>query len=205
MKGKFKFRGRISAKLIIMFVLLITIPIAALGTGSYITSVSTMEEELKNTSYKLVEEIETSISNYLSGYENSVNMMSNDPNAQAIYDNPDSAQWMMASFKSYINSYKDVANVYLGTRDKEMFVYPSAQLPSGYDPVKTDWYKEAVKKGGLIWTDPYIDTATKKVVISAAMPVYNKNNGNEFIGVFGIDIPLEVLAAKIKELLPCHF
>ena len=111
----------IKTKLIMMFVILITIPLVALGTFSYIKSVNILEENLKTSSLQFVKQTEDSINNFLSGYEKGIMYMANDPNVQQVLSHPDSAQWMINSFRGYIKSHGEVKNIYLGTKSKDMF------------------------------------------------------------------------------------
>lgn len=190
----------IKAKLIMMFVILITIPLVALGTFSYIKSVNILEENLKTSSLQFVKQTEDSINNFLSGYEKGIMYMANDPNVQQVLSHPDSTQWMMNSFRGYIKSHAEVKNIYFGTKNKDMHIYPYTTLPSGFDPTSRPWYKDAVAKKGLVWTEPYIDTDTNELVISAAMPVFNSYNNKDFVGVVAIDLSLDTLSKKINEI-----
>lgn len=200
MKKNKKFKIGISAKLISMFVTLIAVPILVLGIGSYLISTNILKEQFRASTSSLGNEVNRSINSYLDGLEQSLSVMSTDSNVQAILENADSSQWMLKSFKNYIDNYGDVTNIYLGTKDKSMYIYPQAQLSSDYDPTQAEWYNLAVEKQGLAWTQPYIDKATKKLVISAVVPVYNKSNGNEFIGIIGIDVSLDTLSSKITNI-----
>ena len=71
---------------------------------------------------------------------------------------------------------------------------PDAKMPEGYDPRKRGWYKDTVKADASLLTDPYVDSATQKLVISATAPV--KRDG-KLIGVAGTDFPLNALLGMI--------
>ncbi|SHK21468.1 methyl-accepting chemotaxis protein [Paramaledivibacter caminithermalis] len=200
MKSKFKKGIGLKAKLITMFIILITIPLLALGTFSYMKSVATLEENLKDSSLQLVKQVKETINNYMKGYKESVKQMSYDPNVQQLLTNPDSLKWMINSFKSYINSHEEVKSIYVGTKYKDMYIYPKTNIPKGFDPTKRPWYIEAIDKNDVICTDPYIDVDTKKLVISVAMPVYNSFNNKELVGVLAIDLSLDTLSQKMNEI-----
>jgi len=74
---------------------------------------------------------------------------------------------------------------------------PDAKMPEGYDPRKRGWYKDTVARGGPVLTDPYVDSATQKLVISATSPV--KRDG-KLIGIAGTDFPLQGLLGMIGEV-----
>ena len=100
-----------------------------------------------------------------------------------------------------MESHKDVQAVYLGTKDKKMLIYPMQDLPAGYDPTSRPWYKLAVEKNVVTWTEAYIDALTKTPIISVAVPVTNSFNNNEFVGVLSMDISLDVLSKNTNSIV----
>ncbi len=197
LKKKLKKYMGIETKLIVMFVVLITIPLLALGTFSYWRSVAILEKNLKVSSLQLAKEIGDSIHNFTKGYEESVMQMSYDSNAQLILNNPDSLQRVMESFEGYIKGHSQAKNIYIGTKNGDMYIYPRAQFPEDYNPTLRPWYEKAKEENGMIWTEPYRDTNSNELVVSVAAPVYNNK---EFIGVVAIDISLDTLSKKINEI-----
>ncbi|MCT4607099.1 MAG: methyl-accepting chemotaxis protein [Marinisporobacter sp.] len=200
MKNKNQIRFGIGAKLSIVFILLITIPLLTLGMISYGKSVAIMEENLKDSSLRLVKEIKKSINNKMDGFEESAIQMSYEANVQQASVREESVQWMMKNFKSFIKAHPETGYIYLATKNKDMYIYPEAELPQGYDPTQRGWYKEAVNKNGVVWTNPYVDAVTGKTIITVAIPVYNGFNNNEFTGVLAADISLETLAKHINSI-----
>ncbi|TCO78729.1 methyl-accepting chemotaxis protein [Marinisporobacter balticus] len=200
MKKHEKIKMGIGAKLAIAFILLIAIPLCVLGISSYEKSVKIMETNLKTSSLQLTYEIKDSINNLMKGFEESTIQMSDEANVQQAIATEDSVQWMMKSFQSFIKAHPDAESIYLGTENKDMFIFPNAQFDEGYDPTQRPWYQDAVGKNDLIWTDPYIDATTGKQIITVAKPVYNSFNGNEFVGVLAVDISLETLAEKVNAI-----
>ena len=199
MKSKSKIKMGIRLKLISMFVVIIIVPLSILGTSSYLKSVSVLEENLKKDTTQLITQVEKTILTYLEGLEDSLVMMANDPNVQLIFADENSSTWMLKSFENYINSYSDVTNIFLVTWDKEVYIRPYVELKN-IDATDTTWYKRAVNANSIIWTDPYKDNATGKMVVTAAMPVYNKLGGNEFVGVIGMDIALSTISDMVTNI-----
>jgi len=195
-KKKNKTKIGIRFKVITMFIILITLPIIAVGYNSNRIAFNTIKERLGESSLQIVKEAKTGIETYLNEMEKNTKMMAKDANIRGIYAHPDYEPWMINSFKAFAEEHDDITNIYIGTKDKNMYVYPSTNLPSGFDPTQTDWYKEAISKKSLVWIDPYVDTATGKMVVTIATPVYNIENPSEITGVFGIDISLEDLSKK---------
>ena len=84
------------------------------------------------------------------------------------------------------------SEVYFGADGDGAFTtFNRAPMPAGYDPRVRPWYKSAVAVDGLTFSEPYQDATTKKLVISAAMPI--KDAGGALRGAAGADLPLDVL------------
>ncbi|MGH1439346.1 MAG: sensor domain-containing diguanylate cyclase [Cellvibrionaceae bacterium] len=67
-----------------------------------------------------------------------------------------------------------------------------------YRASERPWYKQAVDKKGLSWTEPYIFYTSKQPGITVAMPFYT--DAGELSGVIGIDIELTSLSRFLAEL-----
>lgn len=79
------------------------------------------------------------------------------------------------------------------------FGYNGGVLPADHseldlDPTTRDWWKDAVAKNGLIYTDPYLDFATGKMIVSIASPC---NIGGEQAAVLA-DITIDSLIDMVK-------
>ncbi len=200
MKKGLKMKGGISTKLIVVFILLISIPLSIVGGTSYFKATNTIEENMKENSLQMAGQIRSNINNFIKSYEESSIQMSKDPNVQRILIAETAKSFMLKSFQGYEESHADVLGIYLGTKNREMHIYPVVELPSDYDPTQRDWYKKAVEKNEVTWSDPYVDALTGKMVITLSVPIYNTFDNNEFVGVLGIDIDLEQFSNKINAL-----
>lgn len=119
----------------------------------------------------------------------------------------DSIERMDTSNKKYILSYlvskvksnKYTSDVYIGFADKVM-LDGSGWIPgSDYDCTQRDWYKETVSKNTLIYSNPFLDKSTGKIVFSIARPI--KKDG-KLIGVLSSDIKIEVLTDVLNKAKP---
>ncbi len=219
----------IKSKVLLMFIFLITLPVIALGVSSYFNSVDVLKNNLKLSTAQLIDQTEESINNYMNGFQDGVVLMSTKTSVQTVTVDTDgvsgastageevvegsadvemtqssvslsSLDWMMKDFKGYIESNENVMAIYLGTKNSDMLVYPDIDLPEDFDPVGRPWYQDALAKEEFIWTEPYTDASSGELIISAAIPVYNQENGDEFVGVLGIDLSLEALSNKINSI-----
>ncbi|SMC22197.1 methyl-accepting chemotaxis sensory transducer with Cache sensor [Andreprevotia lacus DSM 23236] len=83
---------------------------------------------------------------------------------------------------------------YLGTAEKTMIPSHPLELPAGYDPTSRPWYQQAASAGEPILTPPYVDAASKRLIVSFAAPV--KLDG-QLKGVLGTDIYLDQVVKDV--------
>ncbi|QXH47928.1 methyl-accepting chemotaxis protein [Pseudomonas xanthosomatis] len=84
--------------------------------------------------------------------------------------------------------------IYLGQPDGTFTVRPDAKMPDGYDPRVRPWYKDGLNASGPMLTEPYIDMATNKMVISII------STASRSVGVVGGDLALDGLVEIINSL-----
>ncbi|HRL92745.1 MAG TPA: methyl-accepting chemotaxis protein [Pseudomonas sp.] len=82
---------------------------------------------------------------------------------------------------------------YLGSADGSFTMRPNDDMPADYDPRTRPWYKDAMTAGGTTLTEPYIDAATKQLIITIATPA-------QATGVVGGDLSLQTLVQIINSL-----
>lgn len=102
------------------------------------------------------------------------------------------------SFVSHYKSDPTLLDLYVGLENGKMIDGSGGELPAGYDPRSRDWYKQTKEKKSLLFTDAYVDALTQKYVITVATPL--KSAAGNFAGVVGIDITLDFLTEKIKDV-----
>lgn len=188
-------------KLMGMFILLIGLPLAVMGAMLYIRSYQNLESELERNSKAALSITQDGISNYLKEFRFMIDFASKDVNVQQILSDPAAKGQVLELINRILASEQDVMAVYVGdiTGDMATVSNPPSDLPEGYDPRVRPWYKDAVVKGELMFTAPYVDAFTGKLVISPVVPIFNKAGGNEFVGVLGADISLGVISDAIAK------
>ena len=92
----------------------------------------------------------------------------------------------------------DLLNLYNGTQEGRFVQWVQSEVPAGFDPRTRGWYKEAVAKDAVTFTDAYVDVITGKQVVSAAMAY--KNALGQVQGVVGADIALDVLKQQVEQI-----
>lgn len=188
----------IKNKLVLLLVTLVVIPIIALGSMSYITARDILSTELKSSSKQITDKINYAFDNYFESNEKNLDMLSKNFNiTDVLSKKPEEIKYVYNALGNVKDSHPDVANVYIGTHNKKMYLYPESELPADYDPTTRPWYQKAVKEGKTIWTEPYLDTASGLLTITVAKPV-NSSTG-EFTGVVAMDITLNQLSTLLGE------
>lgn len=104
-------------------------------------------------------------------------------------------------FLSDLSADKEyLVNMFIGTTGGALYLdnIPEDVNLLGYDPRNADWYNEAVNtRGEVIWTTPYIDTATGAAVITAARTISDESG--QTIGVVGLDFDSGLLAGMVRQ------
>ena len=85
---------------------------------------------------------------------------------------------------------------YAGLSTGEFLQGANLPVPEGYDPRERAWYRDAMARSGLFITEPYIDVATKGLVVTIALPFA----ANGFEGVVGADLNIDDLVKDIVNL-----
>jgi len=76
-------------------------------------------------------------------------------------------------------------------------IYPGVmRLPIRFEPTKTDWYRIAREKDGIVWGRPSPDPFTGRFQLTAAMRFQNPNN--KLFGVTAIAVPVGELLQNDK-------
>ncbi|MBM7560703.1 methyl-accepting chemotaxis protein [Fusibacter tunisiensis] len=186
-------------KLIIAFILVITIPIVTLSIMVYNTTTASYEDMLTSSSSEQSELIKQNIQNYMNIYSRATSLLSNDANVKTARTVTQNRSWVYKAFESFIDEYQEVKNVYVGYSDRTFLIYPETELPADYDPTTRPWYTDAVAKNELIWTAPYNDASDASiVVVSAGAPVTGISGNIE--GVLALDLDITEIAKMANDV-----
>lgn len=186
----------ISQKLVLLLVALILLPTILLGSISYNIASKTTENEIRAAATENIASMNENLNTFMSMQEENLFVLSQNTNISNITDKkPDEMVYIYDALKGFKEGHKDTMNVYIGLKNKAMHIYPEQQLPADFDPTSRAWYKDAVSKNKVIWTNPYTDAGSNKLIVSVAVPVYNSKK--EFVGVLAADISLEQLTSFI--------
>ena len=188
----------IKTKLIAIILVVIIVPISILGTTSYLKAKKELKSQFKHSVEQLNGNIKESVESHFHAHEYGVDMISKNFNLKEILNHPEYESFLIELFEEYVESYKGVSQIYMGTIDGGFKIYPEADLGSDFDPRLRPWYKKALETQSVTWTDPYIDVVSGNLAISSAAPVYE--NGGTLVGVVGVTVPLDELSEKINSI-----
>ena len=183
-------------KMLYLILLLIIIPIVSQGVNNYTTSVAHLADNVRSTARHSLEGAQDVADVFLKSVEEAALMLTKNGSVQKSALSSQQVEVTLELFAAYHGSHADALNVYLGTRNKDFFVHPPADLPPDFDPTARPWYPSTVKAGGIFWTEPYVDTGTGQLVVSVAAPVYHAGEA-QAVGVAGIDVALDSLVDLI--------
>lgn len=98
---------------------------------------------------------------------------------------------------SLTTSDPEILDLNIGMEDGYFASYNTGDGTGKLDPRTRPWYQDAKSAGKTVFTAPYVDRNTQKLVVSAVSPF--KANG-QFRGVLCTDIDLEVLTNQVKSV-----
>ncbi|MFJ8064728.1 methyl-accepting chemotaxis protein [Psychrobacillus sp. NPDC096426] len=199
-------RNSVKWKIIITVMVLIIISMAALSVISTLMISDKTEESLIEQSQVVVNGMSSTIETYLGSYENALIQMSKSSEIVSFdkeYIEMDEIakvqlqQSLSEKFKEFTSIYDATSAIYYALPNKQLEIYPAANLPADFDPTTRDWYQNGLtSKEDFIWSKPYLDEITKTYTITGAKAVVV--NG-AVVGVMGIDILLSNLTDTISK------
>ncbi|MFN4267979.1 MAG: methyl-accepting chemotaxis protein [Fervidobacterium pennivorans] len=188
---------------ILVIVAVLAIGMVVIGIYSVLSLRSNITEKTKQNLQALAENSGETFWNFIEQHSKLIDLLSKDANVMGVYKNEYQEDvWMKKLFYSVVKSYPDVMYVYVGLKDKRMYLVPEETLPEGYDPTSRPWYQAAVAKPGqIIITEPYADASTGKLVVTIAKTIQTDEG---IVGVVALDFDIsklsDALLSKGKEL-----
>ncbi|MFM0089296.1 methyl-accepting chemotaxis protein [Paraburkholderia sediminicola] len=89
--------------------------------------------------------------------------------------------------------------VYAGLPNKTFFTSREKGPPATFDPTKRPWFIGAAESRAPFVATPYLDVATKKLIVTFATPVYD---GNNLLAVLGGDVSLDDVVSIVNAIKP---
>lgn len=182
-------------RLIVSFLIILLLPSIAIGTISYQSAKSNIEDSMLDSTQKNVEIMRQTIDQFMNDQMDNIEYLSTAISTTDIENNKDAAT---SKILEDIQNAKDVAfeQTYVGTETGEFMNYPTSfQNPPDYDPRERPWYQQAMEeKGEIIVTDPYVSASSNQVVVTIAKAAADNN------GVVAVNLELGSLTDIINSV-----
>lgn len=180
-------------KLIFSFLAMLLIPTLLIGIVSYQSAGRQISKEQQASATESVRMLNTNITNTIEPKVKDIQYFSNKLHQSYLQDGKTTE--LKSLFHEYMNMHPEVELIYIGTSDGRLLDEPAQKYPSGFDPRKRSWYKQAVdSKGQVSITAPYVTQTTGDIVltITQALP-----DGS---GVIGLDVNISRLSTITNDI-----
>lgn len=193
-----KAKVSISAKLMLILLLISIIPVAVLGVAAgkltYDRSLAQSKLSLEQNVNKAGEVLKKNFDIYNS----QINMLSNSSQVVRYYKGEENAEDTMKYLYEMFDSESSLETVYFGFEDKR-YLFQINDGRTGYDPTERSWYTGAMENPGQIYyMPPEEDFLTKKLLTTISKTIYD---GDKIIGVAAIDITLDNMQALFSNMV----
>lgn len=198
----------IRMKLIVIISILFMVSLAVIIAITSLQTRMKTEKEVIDQTQGIVGELNNSVQLFLGQYEKSIdqysisNSLKDYAKAQlqteSEGENTELFANIQSDFDNYLSLYGEATSIYFASPNKKLKIVPSVSLPSDFDPTSRDWYKNAEEvRAGVVWSEPYVDTATEEYIITASRAIVSDN---KVVGVLGVDINLTKLTGRVSEM-----
>ncbi len=141
------------------------------------------------------------LQDFLESYIQTSKQLSVDPNVKALLretlpgDDITAKDGFQGIFENMVNiqqlDAENIQAVWVADLDANVLTQSDGFTSGeGWDITGRAWYK-CFEEGGLVMTEPYVDSSTGKTILSAVMPVYDEDG--TALGAAGLDVSLEHL------------
>ncbi|PKG23566.1 methyl-accepting chemotaxis protein [Niallia nealsonii] len=170
--------------------IILLVPSIIIGAVSFYSAKQKLENSMLLSAQQSVAFIHTEINNILETKEQDATFLANNINASMLDENEEEIQRI---FTQYLGQNQNVFGVYFAREDGKMFLNANQNAPEDLDPLKENWYQQAMKADGeIIMLQPREDGRTGNSIVTFAKTTYDKK------GVIGIDLKLSSLKDMIR-------
>ncbi|WP_054752599.1 PDC sensor domain-containing protein [Piscibacillus salipiscarius] len=203
----------IKAKLIIMMLVLLIIPLVIVGFINY-SQTAVLEKSIipKN----VLEQTDNDFKQTFDEYEGILQQIAQSEELQhedqagvetsETYSHlpganePELVEFYEGYLSEQVSDHEYILNSYLATPEGAIYFssVPSSESDlSEFDATTRSWYQGAMdQQGEVIWTEPYFDAVTGGSVITLATTV--TDSSGDVVGVYGIDFKMGALATELR-------
>lgn len=195
-------KNSIRWRIIAIVLIVILLGLGSLATATSLTISSKTEESVIEQSKILVDELSNSINTFLEGHENSILKMASSKEVLNYFENSteyndEADRAYREELANYLSIYDSASSIYFTTGEK-IITEPHFDAIFDLDVNSRSWFTDAMSNPNeVIWSAPYVDSSTGEYAIAGSKAVMN---GNEVVGVIGVDILLSSLTDMISSI-----
>jgi methyl-accepting chemotaxis protein len=178
---------------LIVFVCIISVLSLSFSIGiSYYMSYKILSKELTEKAIFKSNQYSEQLNGWLEAQAKMIDEMANDIQYNDNYE----IQKLFNYFEAKQKPNPHIISFYMGFADKQ-FISGDGWVPDAdYDCTLRDWYVAALKSEGIVYTSPYLDITTNKMIITIAKQI---KKDNQTFGVVAADIYVDYLTKIIQE------
>ena len=192
-KGKIaeEIRKRIGRSVLIAYIVVEVIIVIIMGQTVYYNKKAQLTLESESAANRLA--------GFFEKYERETQTLALNPQIQSVLSETKAGDNILsAKAMGYVEKYlvdaagadsENVMAVWIADLDASVITQSDGYTsPDGWDITGRAWYS-CIETGKTVLTEPYIDSSTGEIILSAAMPVYDE--GGNVLGAAGMDISLD--------------
>lgn len=189
-----KFKS-IKVKYIIIGIIICLISSFPVSIFSYIVSYNITSDLSDKRIHEAVLRNSSEIDHWFGAQQSIIDSLSQDIEASGNFNSDYLSKLVTSKMKIYRDEAIDFYVAFEGNKPK-LISGVGWVSPDSYDPTTRPWYKAACKSNQVVFTEPYVDFMTDKLVITVAKAL---KNDNKIIGVIASDIYLEKVIKVVSE------
>ncbi|MBE6014445.1 MAG: methyl-accepting chemotaxis protein [Lachnospiraceae bacterium] len=191
-----KKKGRISRQLLVVLVPLMAAAILIISTILVLRARDLIEAQAKDGLHQESRANASEISGLIEGLKTYYDGISDIIEKSTFSSDGE----IVAALKDTMDKYPDmVTAAYIGLSDKTFLDGSDAPVEEGFDPTSRDWYKDGQSCKTITLGAPYVDTSTKKMVVSGYRKITLKDGR---AGVLSVDISLAGISEAVVGYKP---
>lgn len=200
-------RRQLSLKGKILIPLLITLIVAFIAMMLFISTINSraLKKDAMLQSETMLESTTAIIHAYFERYRDGLSLLMNNEQfvaaaTSSVTTNEIEVDPIFEALLPFTEIYEGVSNVYISLNNGRTIAAPVNNVPANIDPRDRPWYVDAVKVGGIVIGEPYVDAISGEKVITISQPLYSQTN--QLVGVIGADISLTYLIETLNTINP---
>lgn len=200
-------RRQLSLKGKILIPLLITLIVAFIAMMLFISTINSraLKKDVMLQSETMLESTTAIIHAYFERYRDGLSLLMNNEQfvaaaTSSVTTNEIEVDTIFEALLPFTEIYEGVSNVYISLNNGRTIAAPVNNVPANIDPRDRPWYVDAVKVGGIVIGEPYVDAISGEKVITISQPLYSQTN--QLVGVIGADISLTYLIETLNTINP---